>query len=277
MANFRKVFYAFFKAATWSSLSGIGNSRLAQLTVLMPVIGYLVLFNSQISLWFETVIPQRLSTETPSIWETLFENNLLYLYLGLLMFGLAVTLFNIAAPSQIRRFPATEDYIHSMVAIATKNVVIGSFLNVHQAFEARLSGEGQSPMHEGQSVAFPGDLQESLFRLVDSTFHENIVIANEHDSWNESIGERYFTGSGYLQTDVVLQDMTSGARVLFAFRELMLQGISKYPNDVFYLEHHMLENSRPMLRALVFVMFAIGMMLTAFPTFLTTMIVLSSL
>jgi hypothetical protein len=66
-------------------------------------------------------------------------------------------------------------------------------------------------------------------------------------------------------------------RVSLAFRELMLQGISKHPNDVFYLEHHMLENSRPMLRALVFVMFAIGMMLTAFPTFLTTMIILSLL
>jgi hypothetical protein len=275
--NFWKLIEAFFKAVTWSSLSGIGNSRLAQLTVLMPVVGYLVLFNSNISLWFETVIPQRPTTETASIWEKLFENNLLYLYLGLLVFGLAVSLFNIVAPRQIKQFPATEDYIQSMVSIATKNVVIGSFLNVHQALEDHLSEEEQSPMHGGQSVAFPNDMQESLHRLVDSTFRENIVIAEEHDSWDESTGERYFTGSGYLQTDVVLQDMTSGTRVSLAFRELMLQGISKHPNDVFYLEHHMLENSRPMLRALVFVMFAIGMMLTAFPTFLTTMIILSLL
>jgi hypothetical protein len=275
--NFWKLIEAFFKAVTWSSLSGIGNSRLAQLTVLMPVVGYLVLFNSNLSLWFETVIPQRPTTETASIWEKLFENNLVYLYLGLLVFGLAVSLFNIAAPRQIKQFPATKDYIQSMVSIATKNVVIGSFLNVHQAFEDHLSEEEQSPMHGGQSVAFPNDIQESLSRLVDSTFRENIAIANEHDSWDESIGERYFTGSGYLQTNVVLQDMTSGTRVSLAFRELMLQGISKHPNDVFYLEHHMLENSRPMLRALVFVMFAIGMMLTAFPTFLTTMIVLSLL
>lgn len=275
--NFWKLTEAFFKAVTWSSLSGIGNSRLAQLTVLMPVVGYLVLFNSHISMWFETVIPQRPTTETASIWETLFENNLVYLYLGLLIFGLAVTLFNISAPRQIRRFPATEDYIQSMVAIATKNVVVGSFLNVHQAFEVHLSEEEQSPMFDGQSVAFPNELQESMFRLVDSAFRESIVIAEEHDSWNADFGNRYFTESGYLQTDVVLHDMVSGTRVSLAFRELMLHGISKHPNDVFYLEHHMLESSRPVLRALVFVMFTVGMMLTAFPTFLTTMIILSSL
>jgi len=277
VASFWKLIEAFFKAVTWSSLSGIGNSRLAQLTVLMPVIGYLVLFNSHISLWFDTVLTQRTATETPGIWETLFENNLVYLYLGLLIFGLAVTLFNIAVPRQIRRFPAIEDYIPSMVAIATKNVVIGSFLNVHQAFDGHLSEEEQSPMHGGQSVAFPNDMQESFFRLVDSTFRENIVVAEEHDSWDVSISDRYFTGSGYLRTDVVLQDMKSGTRPSLSFRELMLLGISKHPNDVFYLEHHMLDNSQPMLRALTFVMFAIGMILTAFPTFLTTMIVLSSL
>jgi hypothetical protein len=266
----------FFEAITWSSLSGIGNSRVAQLTVLMPVVGYLVLFNAEIATWLETVIPQRSKSEIPSVWDGLFEHNLSFLYFGLLTFGLAVTVFNVAAPRQVRRFPNFESYIENMMPIATPHVVGGSFTSVAYAFLKGFEGEERSPLFDARVLILPPEIVGSFHNLVESAFKEVIVMAEDHDSWEATIGQQYMTGSGYIDTGQIIEDMMGTGRAAMSFREAVLVGIVKQPKDVFYIEHSFMENSKPLRRLMVFVLFVVGLSLMAFPTFLTTMIILSS-
>lgn len=123
-------FYSFGTAISWSALSSIGNSRLARLTIIMPFVGYLIVFNSTLSEYFSTILPADLGQDADGLLTFLYSRNLYFLYFGLLLFGAGVALFNIVAPSQIRRFPATESYIAAMNAIKTPNLIIGSFESI---------------------------------------------------------------------------------------------------------------------------------------------------
>lgn len=163
-------FYRFGTAISWSALSSIGNSRLARLTIIMPFVGYLLVFNSTLSGYFSTILPIEDTTEISDIWAFLYSRNLYFLYFGLLLFGSGVALFNVAAPPQIRRFPAIENYIAAMESIRTPNLVIGSFENIIGMYFSGLHGEERSPMFDSQKISFPSEVSGDLHRFIERIF-----------------------------------------------------------------------------------------------------------
>lgn len=274
MPSSSQLSYDFFRRISWSALSGVGNSPMARLTILMPVIGYLIVFNSNISGWLKPLLPLRKNLQ-PDIWDYLYDKNLVFLYFGLLVFGIGVTIFTAMAPAPIRKFPHVEDYIRSMQDIRTRNLVIGGFEHVAGAYQKELSDEEQSGFYSHYNKHFPEDVSDGFHRLVEhiyqNSYSEDSDDAAEIELRNYS---EFHTGSGYLKTNEIVDIMYSGRRVDAALNSKLYANITAYSKDVFYLEHKTLDFSKPRTRLLILLFYLSGMTLAFIPTALTSIIII---
>lgn len=268
------TFYIFGTAISWSALSSIGNSHIARLTIIMPFVGYLIVFNSTLSEYFSTILPASLGQDADGFLTFLYSRNLYFLYFGLLLFGAGVAVFNIFAPSQIRRFPETGDYIATMDSIKTPNLIIGSFENIIGMYFSSLHGEERSPMFDARRIAFPSDVSGELHRFVERLFLATEFSDEGYEPASDRLGSRFWTGSGYLMTDQVLDIAYSGRRVERIIHVALLNEAVEHPTDVFYLEHRALEYRRATVRIIVFLFYAIGAALLIFPSILTSIMIL---
>lgn len=269
-----KILYWSIFSLNWSSLSRIGNSRVSKLTILMPVIGYLVLFNTELTQILSITIPNFSEEQVSGFWGGLYERNLVFLYFGLLFFGAGVGLYTVFAPAQIRDFPEIQNYIATMESIRTRNLVIERFEKVIGFYLVNLRGEEKSPFFENQNLSFPTHVRTYLFRLVNECFSE--CCRNDATDETEIDAEDFRTGSGYIKTDEIIETIYSGNRVSEIFRDEILSGIVGRPKDVFHLEHLALEYYKPWVRVLVAVFYGVGLLLLLIPTIATSALILEN-
>lgn len=265
--------YRFGIAINWSALSSIGNSRAAKLTILMPIVGYLIIFNSATSEFLATSLPRRAEANAGDALEFLYSKNMFFLYFGLLVFGLGVALYNVAVPRQISRYPSVEDYISTMETIGTRNLVTGSFDNVVGMYFDNLQGEERSSMYSHNNISFPSSVSGNFHRLVEEMFLEV-----DPEVWDDGVptedspllARRFWTGSGFLMTEEVIEVMYSGRRMDRVLLYAMYAEAAKRAKDVFYIEHSALEFSSPKVRFLVFLFYSVGLILTTLPSVFTS-------
>jgi hypothetical protein len=92
----------------WHNLRSIGNSTLARMTIVIPVVGYLILFNEKLQDYLQ------ISTELlghPQAGSGL--PRLLAIYFGLCFVAVASTLFALFCPLQVKKYASAEEYIAS--------------------------------------------------------------------------------------------------------------------------------------------------------------------
>jgi len=92
------------RLGTWVSLRSIGNSYAVRLTILIPLIGYVILFNEKLVEW------SRLLTEVGGD-KTGISFRLLCIYFGLVFVGMGSTLYSVFCPDRVKRYPRASDYI----------------------------------------------------------------------------------------------------------------------------------------------------------------------
>jgi hypothetical protein len=108
---------------SWRLLRSIGNSRAAKLTVLIPLIGYLILLN-------DTVVAH-LGLFGEAADATLMR--LLAIYCGLVFVAVASVIFAICCPREVKRYASPEEYVagdepfmsERQIAIMQKRLTIG--------------------------------------------------------------------------------------------------------------------------------------------------------
>jgi hypothetical protein len=90
---------------SWRLLRSVGNSKAAKLTILIPLIGYLILLN-------DTIVKNLALSETlfgASPGGTLIK--LLIIYCGLISVAIASTIFIIWCPLEVKRYASSEEYV----------------------------------------------------------------------------------------------------------------------------------------------------------------------
>jgi hypothetical protein len=91
----------------WTSLRAIGNSSAVKLTVFIPLIGYLILFNA-------TVV-QYLHLANQFVGNTPESNNisvrLLLVYFGLCLLAAGSALYSFFCPPEIKQYPTATSYV----------------------------------------------------------------------------------------------------------------------------------------------------------------------
>jgi hypothetical protein len=263
------------EATKWSALSRFGNTLPAKLTILAPFIGYMIVYNDifeQFFTWsgFETEIG-----EAETALKSLNVKRLHFFYFGLIFFGLASLIYALFAPRQVSHFKSVEAYVLGMEEVKTEALTTLSLDNVLNSYMHHSRGETSSPFFMGAALSFPEKVQEPLFSTVNFLF-ENEVSHDDVSVDDEGAG-RFYTGSGYIESEAVIDVIYSRRRVERGMWEGMLQlAFTHKSKDVFYLDFQASEYSGISVRIACALLFLFGVLLLLVPTILTSLLVLLS-
>lgn len=119
----------------WSTLRVIGNSMLVRATVVMPFIGYLILFNSHVVDALRPAIEMFPNCSDGNCAQSFMWSRLFFLYFGLMFLGLGSFIYQLRCDPNIKRFDTSEAFTASVSAVVTE-----SDLFVYQEVIERVGG-----------------------------------------------------------------------------------------------------------------------------------------
>ncbi|KFK53452.1 hypothetical protein NOK75_00755 [Vibrio parahaemolyticus] len=106
-----------YKVPNWPSLRLLGQSNAVKMTMLIPFLGYLILFNDKVISFINTAFEAvglsggGLSSEA----------NLYFIYFGLTILGVATLLFQVFCPALIKEYSSVRVYVESNVEYMTSH------------------------------------------------------------------------------------------------------------------------------------------------------------
>jgi hypothetical protein len=114
-------------SVSWRLLRSVGNSRAAKLTVLIPLVGYLILLND------DFVMHLTLAKDVFGDAADATLTRLLSIYVGLVFIAVASVVFAIWCPREVKRYGSSEEYVagdepsmsDKQIAIIEKQLEIG--------------------------------------------------------------------------------------------------------------------------------------------------------
>lgn len=105
---------------TWDALRALGNQRLVQLTVLIPIVGYLVLFNEHLVQYWtlsrelfdaQSVFDLFGGNESGQAPVAVVSYRLYCLYFGLCLIALASALFSLFCPRYVKVYASAAEFV----------------------------------------------------------------------------------------------------------------------------------------------------------------------
>ena len=110
------------RVPAWEGLRKIGQSKLISLTIFIPVIGYMIIFNEQLILLFELSKDLFSNISTIEIGEGISQDNktrLFYFYFGFTFLGVGSLLYQLFCPSIIKEHGSDREFIREEVDLMT--------------------------------------------------------------------------------------------------------------------------------------------------------------
>ncbi|MEX3017371.1 hypothetical protein [Gymnodinialimonas hymeniacidonis] len=140
----------------WSLLATIGNSRIARLSILVPVVGYLIVMSDVLSSIFSG--GNTLENEATTFLDSLSRIRMELFYLGSLAFALGSIVFAVFAPKTAKRSPTAEQY-----SALDENVMSNhqTRLRFHSIVNSYTQGEW--PHHLWPRVNSPFDSDSGMY------------------------------------------------------------------------------------------------------------------
>ena len=142
------------KCPTWYDLRGLGRSPISRMTILIPVFGSLILFNTAVndlvSLSAEFLKGETNDAARIERWTFLF--NLYILYIGLMIFAVSTLVYNGFCPPIIREFRTEYDYYEAEQRIMTKNRAIHIQKSVKDNFSEDLGFSFEITQNDGAAA-----------------------------------------------------------------------------------------------------------------------------
>lgn len=106
---------------SWANLKLVFGSRIAKFISLIPIFGFLVIYNENLKTYFSFESVESKCGLVPSI--PFFENRIDIFYLGMVVLGLASILFQVFAPSIVKVYPGVDEYARARVAAGRYDIV----------------------------------------------------------------------------------------------------------------------------------------------------------
>lgn len=97
------------KWETWDQLRTFGNSRLVQSTVVVPILGYVILFNANLAEYFNLIFDSDDSTALPG--------RLYWLYYGFCLVAAGSIVFSLKCPAEVKHHGAAYDFVYKQQPI----------------------------------------------------------------------------------------------------------------------------------------------------------------
>jgi hypothetical protein len=118
------------KLPLWSNLRAVGNNPTTKMTVFIPLVGYMIIFNANVLPYLR--LASEIFGNAPHFWR------LYFIYFGLCSLALGSIIYQLWCPSEIKRFASALDYV-----TAAKDANIGS------PFKRELEEKLGLPVSEG--------------------------------------------------------------------------------------------------------------------------------
>jgi hypothetical protein len=125
----------------WSNLRAIGNYPATKMTVFIPLIGYMVIFNSKLLPAFQLSehIVGNQNTQTYVSWR------LLAIYFGLCFLAFGSIIYQLRCPAEVKRFATSIDY-----AAAARSTLSGPNRAALERFTGAVLESNFGKLNEGQ-------------------------------------------------------------------------------------------------------------------------------
>lgn len=121
----------------WSDLRGISNSYAAKSTILIPLVGYWIIFNESVFTWLQ--LAQQIGGYPPSD-----QTRVRWLYLGLCSIALATFIYAWRCPREIKKYGDYKDYLNGDKPAISRDEIdtIRGELEMSGYSEVRSASEG---------------------------------------------------------------------------------------------------------------------------------------
>lgn len=283
-AQFRTVGVWASEASKWSNIRRLGSSNVMKMMIFMPVIGYILLFNKHILSFLEFYEPiSRKYGVTLGGGGASGMSNLIYLYFGLLILGVSSVLYHIFSPSEVSQHESAPDYVKYMDQISSDLILSNSLDTVLYSYINSGSDDEMSSFYRYSPLSLPDNVSEMIHEfgsnvLKNTEFDiDSYDPASQIESNEDFEGVRFYTGSGYIDTQAVLTIMYQAPKVVWAYSVPLRKTAVSMKYDVLFLEYQSLNYSKLKLRILIGFMFLVGYVLVVVPTVKTSFGIISSL
>lgn len=269
-----RVLDAISESIAWSNLSSLGNAPLFRATILVPVLGYIIVFSEQFAAVFRLSETYLSVTEIESgaandvtMW------NIYFTYFGLSAFGVASLVYTLACPNEIKREP--DRLRHAVAAGESQTAVV-----VKSSLQDVLRRFFWAHNHDCEVKGIRG------FSYTSRLANDFLVLINElYESWRpddnsdgtlglEAIPETetdqglYF-GDGRLDVGRVAFLSFSEPRAAIYLSDGVRSQAPKHAQGIAFVKHRHLDLSGFAARCAVAILYLVGSLLVLWPTIQT--------
>lgn len=256
------------ESARWSNIALFANTPLARMTIAAPFVAFLIFFNERL----RSFLDLEDSETTGGLWFHLLEVRLEVFYFGLVILGASIALYSIFAPRVIKRYPIYPKYLEHKIKTQSENAVAAS-LEISLQRLTTLTDVPKISLQDISSDSVPEKIVDALHRLVDNEFNK----AHAHDGVDSDIHARFYSGTGYLKVDEVLECLINRNKFEWAIWKPIIDGAKLDHVDVFRLEYHFLDYSYPKIRKAIFCLIAVSSAVVLVPTIVTLISVVAKI
>ena len=268
----------------WSSLRALGQSKVVALTILIPFIGWLIIFNQQVLQWLN-VMPVIVGSNaladksTPSA-ESL--SRLYWTYFGLLLLGLASFLFQILCPTEVRKYADSNDYVEKELEHTTDHRA-----RQYLVENASTSTTRHHDYYFGAAVspflirAYPDVVDREYERFIQDVWHEIDGDSHLETGWDLYADGRHYMYDelGPVIEDESLKTMMDTLKVadfigvisseLRVHRGVVLSVLAKAPKfkkQTLSTRYAIIDYSKPIWRMTIHILFLLGFISLFWPS-----------
>ncbi|NAX43109.1 MULTISPECIES: hypothetical protein [unclassified Vibrio] len=108
---------------SWKALRVLGESNTVKLTILTPIMGYMIIFSEKFQEWF-TLASSVLGVDSTQAAEATISNSY-FLYFGLISIALASGLYSLSAPSLAKEYHSNREYLQENIEHITPSRLLG--------------------------------------------------------------------------------------------------------------------------------------------------------
>ena len=283
---FEKIRWSFnsYNAAKWETLGKVANSRLGQVTILMPFIGYLIILNPSVSPIFDFGLPVE-DSQVPELLLLAYQSRLNLLYFGLLFLGLGSTCFHLFAPNQIKSFGSQRKYLSEMEAIKSDSLIREVISEICIKFLRCNKGDFRSPFFAVQSKSFPNKPSGYLHDLISDIVSEidpKLIPTPRRDITDfgtmSALSRHVFhiDGAEITTGGIIERVFESGITSEMAFIHSIHHEAIRHSHQIFFIDYLSANYQNFAMRSVTLILLGIGFGLLLIPTVTTSAMILLS-
>ncbi|WP_319496115.1 hypothetical protein [uncultured Cohaesibacter sp.] len=272
----------------WSTLSRFGRTTPMRLTVIIPLLGVILLFNKTIaeSLVLSPFFIRDLGLEAGS--EFSF-STLYFTYFGLCSLGIGSIVFSYACPKDIQSQPNQLEFVASTPIGDSKNLAKSYLRYIVQSFAIAAERINQKGNQPEETYSYPSSLLSEMNNLIGEIFNaadfndesdehvdsdptESPDAAGNNASYLQNDDPdfmRVMNGAGYFDYTNFGIAMANEIAAYKCYTIPFYNQATNFPRDIAFLKFQTDDFSRFPARLLTAILYGIGLLLLSIPTIQT--------